>query len=68
MDESKEAIVIKIGERFYHRHTPKRVITAWSLAGAQLFLEGNAIKISDVEDFLKKRGYKSTRGIVKLIE
>lgn len=32
-------------DRFYARHTKERVTTAWSLAGAWLFLEGTAYKI-----------------------
>lgn len=36
---SDRATAIKVGQRYYVRHGKRgRVITAWSLAGAQLFL------------------------------
>lgn len=38
---SDRATAIKVGQRYYVRHGKRgRVITAWSLAGARLFLPG----------------------------
>jgi hypothetical protein len=68
-DGTKEAIVLKVGERFYNSHTSKRVITAWALAGANLFLEGSSsLKISDVEEMLKEKGYNPIRKVVRLVD
>lgn len=67
MDGTTQAIVLKIGDRFYSSHTIKRVTTAWSLAGARLFLEATATKISDVEEALKKKGYNPIRKIVQVV-
>ena len=68
MDGTKEAFVIKIGDRFYTSHNKNLISTAWSLAGATLFLEGTFNKISDVEDHLKMKGHKPVRKIVRLID
>ena len=68
MDGTKQAIVLKLGDRFYARHSKKRVTTAWSLAGAWLFLEGSGVEISDVEEVLKNKGYNSIRKIVQVVE
>ena len=68
MDATKQAIVLKVGDRFYARHTKERVTTAWSLAGAWLFLEGTAVKISTVEEVLKKKGYNPIRKIVQVVD
>jgi len=37
-DQRREAFVVKIGERFFYRSTKQRVLTSFSLAGAELFL------------------------------
>lgn len=75
MEGTKQAIVLKIEDRFYRSHNDKRIVTAWCLAGAFLFLEssnqhfgGSLITISQVEEILKKKGYKPVRKIVQLVE
>lgn len=53
----KKAIAIVIGNRFFCRFGVRgRVQTAWSLAGARLFLEAREDLLSDVERRLRKKG------------
>lgn len=66
MNESTQAIVLKVGDRFYHRHNNKRIATAWSLAGSKLFLPSAEDKISEAESALIKKGYKPVRLVVKI--
>ena len=60
------AIVLAINGRFYcGKSKTGRAQTAWSLAGAKLFLnnkhEYQNEKIQQAETFLKKKGYHSNR-------
>ena len=64
MKEAEQAIVIRVGDRFYHNHNSKRISTAWSLAGAKLFLESAEDLISKAEEALIKKGYKPVRVMV----
>ena len=68
MDVTKQALVLKIVDRFYSMHTGDRITTAWTLAGAFLFLEGAAVKIENVEELLKKKGYNPIRKIVEVLD
>ena len=68
MDGTKEARVIMVGNRFFSDYKNKRVLTAWSLAGSMLFLDGSGGKpIEYYEGVLKKKGYKTERKLVKLV-
>lgn len=67
MNATTEAIAIKIGNRFFYRTTAKRVLTAWSLAGAMLFMPDNEHKISAAEDTIIKRGYTPIRVKLKIV-
>lgn len=67
MDGTKQAIVLKVGDRFYNKHTNKRVTTAWSLAGAKLFLDGTGLAIQEAEIVLKKKGYTPIRAIIQIV-
>lgn len=69
MDGTKEARVIMVGDRFFSDYKNKRVLNAWSLAGAKLFLDGCGGKTIDYyEEVLKKKGYKTERKIVRLVD
>ena len=61
--DATRAIVLQVGDRFFTHYLNKRVQTAWSLAGAKLFLEGDA-KINIAENILKEKGYTSIRRLV----
>ena len=63
--EATRAIVLQVGERFFCYYKNKRIQTAWSLAGAKLFLENDA-KINIAENILKEKGYTSIRKLVVL--
>jgi hypothetical protein len=68
MDGTKEAKVIMVGDRFFSDYKNKRVLTAWSLAGAKLFLDGSGVKTIDYyEEVLHKKGYKTERKLVRLV-
>jgi hypothetical protein len=66
IDETTAAIVLKIGDRFYCDHTKQRITTAWSLAGAKLFLQCRGDKIEKAEQALIAKGYHPHRKIVSL--
>ena len=63
-----EAIALQIGLRYYARSTKHKVVIAWSLAGAYLFVEQNEPKIREAEEMLLKRGYKTRRRLVRIID
>ena len=68
MDGTIEARVIMVGDRFFSAYKNKRILIAWSLAGAKLFLDGSGAKpIEYYEDILKKKGYKPERKLVRLV-
>jgi hypothetical protein len=68
MDGKKEAIVIMVGDRFFSDYKKKRILNAWSLASAKLFLDGCGGKtIEYYEGVLQKKGYKTERKLVKLV-
>jgi hypothetical protein len=68
MDGTKEARVIMVGDRFFSDYKNKRVLTAWSLAGAKLFLDGGGGRsIEYYEEALKKKGHKTERKLVRLV-
>lgn len=66
MDETENAIVIQVGERFYNSYQKKRILTAWSLAGAKLFLPTDKKGIEKAEKILHDKRYKTERKIVSL--
>jgi hypothetical protein len=68
MNGTKQAIVLKVRDRFYSTHNYNRVTTSWSLAGSKLFLEDTELKISNIEEVLKKKGYIPIRKIVKVVD
>lgn len=52
----EKALAIKIGTRYFYRFKNNRVYTAWSLAGAKLFLPTNfEERILPIINSLKKR-------------
>jgi hypothetical protein len=57
-----EVCVIKLGNRFYAGHTKKRIKTAWTLAGAKLFLVDSSPNqpIHKVGEMLISKGYNPT--------
>lgn len=60
--EAKEAVAIVIGERYFCGFSlAGRVQTAWSLAGAKLFLAGREDLIAAAEARLKKKNKSTTR-------
>jgi hypothetical protein len=65
-----QVCVIKIGDRFYSGHTKKRIQTAWSLAGAKLFLVSQAPNqhIVNVGNHLIEKGYKPVCHTVNISE
>jgi hypothetical protein len=61
------AIVLMVNDRYYYKHTKKRISTAWCLAGGKLFMpHGNLNKILEAEEALKSKGYKPQRMSVTL--
>jgi hypothetical protein len=61
------AIVLMVNDRYYYKHTKKRISTAWCLAGAELFMiKGSEHKIIAAEEALKSKGYKPQRMSVTL--
>lgn len=60
-----EACVIRIGDRYFCRFgKQKRLATAWSLAGAKLFLGDD--RIDAVMDALIAKGKKPVIEVIKL--
>ena len=64
LDETKSAIVLKVGDRFYCDHTKQRITTAWSLAGAKLFLSCRSDKIEKAKQALIAKGYHPLECVV----
>lgn len=61
------AIVLMVNDRYYYKHTKKRISTAWCLAGGKLFMpHGNLNKILEAEEALKSKGYSPKRMSVTL--
>ena len=66
-EQGMTAIVLMVNDRYYYKHTKKRISTAWCLAGAKLFMpSGDLNKIIDAEEALKSKGYKPQRMSVTL--
>lgn len=62
-----EACVIRIGDRYFCQFgKQKRVITAWALAGAKLFLDDDCI--DSVMSVLIVKGKKPVVEIIKVTE
>ena len=61
-----EAIVLKVGNRFYVETGKKRISTAWSLAGATLYGAWREDDIHKAEMKLYKKGYTSERLTVRI--
>lgn len=66
MNEILNAIVIKVGERYFHNYKNKRLQTAWSLAGAKTFRPSDLDEIAKVEAILKKKNYSSERKLITI--
>ena len=65
--QSQEAIVIMVNDRYYYKHSKKRISTAWCLVGAKLFFaHGKLSAIIEIEDILKNKGYNPKRMSVNL--
>lgn len=50
------SLLIKIDGRFYYKHTLKRVLTAWSIAGAKLFSPEHLLDFQAHYTILSERG------------
>lgn len=63
----KTAIVIKIGNRYFERATKTSVVTAWSLAGAKIYIPLSKDLNKDIEllKLRKKKFEIITIGIVE---
>lgn len=63
---NKIPFAIKINERFFYKYENDRVNTAWSLAGAKIFLDGTATfeKIRKVLNSKKVKYEKAYVGII----
>lgn len=68
MNPITQAIVLQVGKRYYSSHTQKKIVTAWSLAGAKMFLDNPIQKLLDIEELLTKKGYKPTRKLIQVVE
>ncbi len=67
MDGKTEARVLMVNDRFFSSYENKIISTAWSLAGAKLFLDGSGGQgIEHYEFILNKKGYKTERRLIKL--
>ena len=62
------AIVLMVNDRYYYKHTKKRISTAWCLAGAKLFMPHVNLNIilQEAESELKSKGYNPKRMRVTL--
>lgn len=65
MNEQEQAYVILINNRYFSSNTKKRIITAWSLAGAKLFLKSSSNLIK-VLHLLYEKGYNPVLKTVSL--
>lgn len=65
-NEVETAIVILVNDRYFHAYKNKRIVTAWSLAGACLFRPTDTFQIEKAENQLKNKGYKPLRKQVVL--
>ena len=66
-EQATQAFVIMVDDRYYYHHTKQRISTAWSLAGAKLFLiKGSEDKMQKAVDALHGKGYPTSIKIVKL--
>lgn len=62
------AVVIEVGDRFFRGLGKKgQIQTAWSLAGAKLFLKREKDEIARAEAKLRSKGYLCFRRNVGLI-
>lgn len=66
MNEIINAIVIKVGDRYYHNYKNRRLQTAWCLAGAKLFRPSDIDSIIKIETILKNKKYKFERVLVQV--
>ncbi|QQV91398.1 hypothetical protein Leef1_33 [Polaribacter phage Leef_1] len=64
MNAIENAVVIKVGDRYFNSYKNKRILTAWSLAGANLFKPSDTLEIEKAEKKLKDKGYKTERKFV----
>ena len=63
--DAKKAVVLLVktkndNVRYFHDFKKGRLVNAWSLAGAKLFLEDNP-ELKFIEDALKEKGYSFER-------
>lgn len=63
---NNEAIVLQVGDRFFHSYKNKRIQTAWCIWGANFFHSPEDGRLDFIENILKKKGYKSERKIIEL--
>jgi hypothetical protein len=56
IDAKQYAVVIRVGDRFFHKISATgRVITAWSLAGAKMYIPDDETKIDAMVEVLRKK-------------
>ena len=69
MPPANEAIVLRIGKRFFYGFDRAgRICTSWSLAGAKLFVATDTVMIAIVQSRLKGKKHVSERVRVVLDE
>lgn len=61
-----DVFVLKIKDRFFSRYQNKRVVTAWSLAGAYIFRYGSS-KFFKTISILEKRKIKYSKHFIAIV-
>lgn len=68
LNAKNQAIAIWLNGRWFAEITKTRVKTAWSLAGAKLFMPGDYDKINPILAKLEKKGKKPLMADVHLVD
>jgi hypothetical protein len=65
-NQNKEGVVLVVDGRYF-AYIKKNIVTAWSLAGAKIFLKDSPALL-DAEKILIGKGYKPIRKTVCVID
>lgn len=50
-------VALKLGNRFYYKHNDKRVLTAWHIDGAKVFMPGDLVALNETKDFILNKRF-----------
>lgn len=48
-------VAIKLGSRFYYKHNPRRILTAWHIDGAKVFMPGDLGALNETIEFISNK-------------